>query len=69
MNTSLESQPVILPHTSESVVVAASLETDIASGLTTAQVDERLRLHGPNRLAESKRVRRFFGSSTSFETC
>jgi len=55
MNTSLESQSVIHPHTSESVVVAASLETDIASGLTTAQVDERIHLHGPNRLAESKR--------------
>ena len=55
MNTSLQSQAVASPHTSDSVVVASSLGTDIGSGLTAAQIDERMRVHGPNRLAESKR--------------
>ncbi|MFM8857075.1 MAG: cation-translocating P-type ATPase, partial [Actinomycetota bacterium] len=54
MNT-FESQPVTHPHTSDSVVVAASFGTNITSGLTSAQVDDRMRAHGPNRLAESKR--------------
>ncbi|MEY3035353.1 MAG: hypothetical protein RLZ86_1975, partial [Actinomycetota bacterium] len=55
MTTSLENHSIALPHTASVDDVVASLATDVASGLSSAEVSQRLSTYGPNRLAESKR--------------
>ena len=55
MTSSLQTRPITLPHTASPDDVAAGLSTDVSLGLPSAEVAERLRTHGPNRLAESKR--------------
>ena len=55
MTTAPVTRPIEHPHTATPESVASSLSSDLASGLTTARVEEALRVHGPNRLAESKR--------------
>ena len=55
MTTSLTSRTNALPHTSTPDDVARQFTTDIATGLSTASVNERLESYGPNRLAESAR--------------
>ena len=55
MTTSLGADISIPAHTSSPDEVARSLSTDSNSGLSSSQVEERLRTFGPNRLAETKR--------------
>ena len=55
MTTSLENRSIALPHTASVDDVVASLATDVATGLSSAEVSQRLSTYGPNRLAESKR--------------